>query len=182
MDGRDPAWRALTDHEVVAYRDELSGGVSWPFAAAPDYYWRNACSPLLTMTDYYDGPRGGITLFDGHPHHYASEFADFVEDGTTFDNFMLRPIDDEVLALALEDRAIWRRWEDVYDSGDTTHEDQPALPADRPRHDEIGAALESRLPPSSPGTRCRGEFLVASAPARRHRVGLMRVRWREGSR
>ena len=57
------------------------------------------------MTDYYDGPRGGVADFMGRPHIYRSLWADI--DHERADVFELAPIDDQTLALALEDWQIW---------------------------------------------------------------------------
>lgn len=110
---------------------------------------------VYTMTDYYDGPRGGIANFRGTPHAYASLFA---EDEYT-DVFELRPVDDETLRLALEDWEIWLRWDDAHKSGIVNLDTHPALPTDRARHDEIEPVLAARfaaLP--GPVIRARGNF------------------------
>jgi hypothetical protein len=93
-----------------------------------------------TMTDYYDGPRGGVADFGGRPHVYRSMWADIHHDRP--DVFELSPIDDETLALALEDWQIWRRWEAAFSRGGDTH---PALPEDRQRHDELALLLAPLL-------------------------------------
>jgi hypothetical protein len=59
--------------------------------------------------------------------------------------FMLTPVPSDVLLLALEDWAIWRRWETAFHEGRATQETHPALPEDRLRHDEIKPILASRL-------------------------------------
>jgi hypothetical protein len=109
------------------------------------------------MTDYYDGPRAGIADFRGTPHAYVSLFDDTNDDYT--DRFELRAIDDETLALALEDWATWVRWEDAFHTGLTDLTTHPALPADRARHDELAPLLASRLA-ALPGPRivARGTF------------------------
>jgi hypothetical protein len=110
-----------------------------------------------TLTDFWDGPRGGIAQFHGKPHVYESLFDQTADDWT--DVFLLQPIDDETLRLALEDWAIWKRWEMAYDAGLTTTETHPALPADRPRHEQLQAILSARLQ-VDPATaiRAKGEF------------------------
>lgn len=95
-----------------------------------------------TLTDFYDVPRGGIADLEGRPHQYKSQFADF---GPGEDHFELRRIDDATLQLALEDWAIWQRWEDAFDAGTATTATHPALPDERARHDEIAVLLADRL-------------------------------------
>jgi hypothetical protein len=95
-----------------------------------------------TVSDFYDGPRGGIASYKGRPHIYKSMFED-ASAGS--DVFLLEPIDEETFALAMEDWAIWRRWERAFQKGETTEDTHPALSADRPRHDELEALLEPKL-------------------------------------
>jgi hypothetical protein len=91
---------------------------------------------------WYDGPRQGIADFHGTPHVFESEWQDS-EDST--DSFLLTPIDRETFLLALEDWAIWRRWETALHQGKATVDTHPALPEDRSRHEELQRLLEGRL-------------------------------------
>jgi len=102
---------------------------------------------VYTMTDYYDGPRGGIADFCGVPHVYESTYAD-IEDkpGVAKDAFRLSPVTPEVFELALEAWAIWLRWETAFYRGELTPDDaHPALLADRVRHEELKCLLFSKL-------------------------------------
>lgn len=96
-----------------------------------------------TVFDYYDGPRSGITDFRGKPHVYESIFDDTLDDYS--DTFRLSPISDAVLRLALEDWAIWLRWETAFHRGETPRETHPALSSDRARHDELRQLLHGQL-------------------------------------
>ncbi|MFT3775719.1 MAG: hypothetical protein QM820_61010 [Minicystis sp.] len=96
-----------------------------------------------TMTDFYDGPRGGIADFGGHPHLYESEWDDVANNFAT--TFRLSPVPPDVLALALEDWAIWERWLTAFQRGCTTQDTHPALPEDRARHDALEGLLRERL-------------------------------------
>lgn len=99
--------------------------------ADPTAVWE----PVITVTDFYDRPRGGVAFFEGQPHVYACYF-DEASDAYS-DNYFLMPIDDDLLALAKEDWAIWLRWRVAFDRGEVALETHPALPSDRPRHAEI---------------------------------------------
>lgn len=112
---------------------------------------------VYTMTDFYDGPRGGIADFEGRPHLYESEWDDLADNYAS--TFRLSPVTPEVLALALEDWAIWERWLAAFNAGETTQDTHPALPADRARHEELQRALHGRLQ-VDPETyvRARGDF------------------------
>jgi hypothetical protein len=94
------------------------------------------------MSDYYDGPRTGITTLHGQPHAYQSLWTD--QDGGV-DTFVLQPIDNETFQLALEDWAIWKRWDAAFAAGQTTIETHPALPEDRARHNELKVILSPQL-------------------------------------
>lgn len=98
---------------------------------------------VWTVTDYDDGPRGGIADVDGVPHVYQCEFDDAVDEYG--DIFRLAPVTPELMALAMEDWAIWRRFEDAFRAGQASIADHPALPAERSRHDELRALIGDRL-------------------------------------
>jgi hypothetical protein len=95
------------------------------------------------VTDYYDGPRRGIADFNGTPHLYESRWSDIDTDDD--DTFLLCPVDLATLALALEDWAIWRRYEVAFHEGRAPAEWHPALPADRQRHSELEPLLRALL-------------------------------------
>ncbi len=96
-----------------------------------------------TLPDWYDGPRGGIADYLGRPHQFESEWRD--GEDLNADTFLLSPVDSDAFALALEDWAIWRRWETAFYQGVATQETHPALPEDRPRHEELVRRLDGRL-------------------------------------
>jgi hypothetical protein len=95
-----------------------------------------------TMTDYWDGPRGGIADYQGSPHLYQSQFDETDEEP---DTFLLSPCASRLFAYALEDWNIWRRWESAFHQKQTSIETHPALPAERARHEELKALLAGRL-------------------------------------
>jgi hypothetical protein len=134
---------------------------------------------VLTMTDYYDGPRAGIANFRGKPHAYESPF-DFWKDEFA-DLYELRPVEDETLRLALEDWEIWLRWEDAYHAGVTTRETHPALPDDRARHDQIAPILTARLAAlPGPAIRARAVFRATSGHENAGGRRWMEVKWTVG--
>ncbi len=109
--------------------------------------------PVFTVTDFYDGPRRGVASFEGAPHFYDSEWDD---DGDN--TFLVSPISDDDLRLALEDWAIWLRWREAWEVGLTTLESHPALPADRERHLQLKALLSERLATGPHFVRVCGTF------------------------
>ena len=115
---------------------------------------------VYTMTTFYDGPRGGVADFEGRPHAYASLFDESVGYS---DTFLLMPIDDELFRFALEDWAIWLRWDEAFRAGKTPQETHPALPSDRQRHEELERLIGGRLDPRPElSYRARAEFRPGS--------------------
>jgi len=112
---------------------------------------------VITINDYYDGPRLGIAEFDGIPHIYEAEF-DHSNDECG-DTYFLSPIGQELLALVLEDWGIWCRWDEAHKRGEAAIETHPALPHERARHEELKNLIGSRLK-SDPinRSRFRGSF------------------------
>jgi hypothetical protein len=131
---------------------------------------------VFTMTDYWDGPRGGIASFRGEAHAYSSLF-DYSKDEND-DLYELRPVDEETLRLALEDWEIWLRWDDAFAAGNAMIETHPALPHDRPRHEEIAPMLASRLA-ALQGQPIRARGVFRPAPGHEHAGGgrWMEVKW-----
>lgn len=112
---------------------------------------------VLTINDYYDGPRLGIAELRGLPHIYEAEFDHSTEEFG--DTYFLSPVDPELLALVLEDWEIWLRWEEAYRRREVSVESHPALPHERARHEELKHVIGDRLK-TDPNTRCylRGRF------------------------
>ncbi|MES2040363.1 MAG: hypothetical protein V4495_21295 [Pseudomonadota bacterium] len=98
---------------------------------------------ILTVNDYYDGPRLGIASLNGVAHIYEAEF-DHSSDEYG-DQFFLSPIRPELLTLVLEDWQIWLRWEAAYKRGEVAHDTHPALPSERERHETITAMIGDQL-------------------------------------
>ena len=127
------------------------------------------------MTDYYDGPRRGIAAFQGEPHLYVSRLGNIGNE--TEDSFLLMPIDADIFALAVEDWAIWRRWEDAYRAGTTPHETHPALPEDRERQLELASELERRLVMNEDAALCATAEFQAAGPSDHEATAGLLVKW-----
>lgn len=125
---------------------------------------------VYTMTDYYDGPRTGIANFQGQPHIYQCLFDEIIDNYS--DIYLLQPIDEETFKLALEDWAIWLRWEVAYAAGQSTIDTHPALPEDRVRSIELQKILKECLQVDMPtAIRAHGSF------SSRDEQGNLWVRW-----
>jgi hypothetical protein len=136
---------------------------------------------VLTVVDWYDGPRRGIASYRDAPHFFESEWD--TEKDEYADTFLVSPVAPAVLVAALEDWEIWLRWERAFHEGRVTQASHPALPEDLPRHQELAAVLESglRIDPNA-AIRVFGEFKpIRPAAADSPRVGLvaLQVRWSE---
>jgi hypothetical protein len=98
---------------------------------------------VYTMTEVDEIPREGIADFEGRPHFYVCEWNDGADRYAS--TFELSPVGPEVLALALEDWAIWQRWWAAFEDGRVAEDSGPALPEDEARHRELAASLDERL-------------------------------------
>ena len=100
---------------------------------------------VYTVIEYYDGPREGVADFGSAPHMYRSCAMDAEPWDPDDTRFLLWPISGAALKLALEEWAIWRRWEDAFHAGLVDESTHPALPDDRPRYEELAAQLTAAV-------------------------------------
>jgi hypothetical protein len=136
--------------------------------------------PVFSVTDYYDGPREGMANFGGEPHLFRSQFADL--DADDDDVFTLTPVDADTFRLALEDWAIWKRWEAAFKAGAADLSTHPALPQDRGRHNWLERELAQRFAAAeSTSFLAKGEFKTVDVQApgviRTLEVRSLEVRW-----
>lgn len=100
--------------------------------------------PVLTVHEYYDGPRNGIAEYRGRAHAYKGEWDEALGDWST--EFLLSPIDDEQLAVIKEDWQIWRRYAERFHTGALeTGDRHPALAVDWPRHEKLSKVVQQAL-------------------------------------
>jgi hypothetical protein len=112
---------------------------------------------VYTVWDYYDGERSGIAAFSGQPHRYECEWNASKQDYA--DTFVLTPIDQDTLALAMEQWSIWREWEDAFYRGEVPQSTHPGLPGSHGRYAQLEASLKARIPAkSAKQRRARGFF------------------------
>ena len=134
---------------------------------------------VFTVMDYYDGPLTGIADFNGCPHFYDRIFSESLDEYS--DLYRLTPITKQIMDLAKEDWAIWKRWELAFHAGKTTIASHPALPQDRTRHDEIETILKSALKTDSNTCTIRaGSFEVIGNPILpKGIIRPLQVKWKE---
>ena len=132
---------------------------------------------VLTVSEWYDGPRQGIANFNGAPHFYdcifSSEHADYL------DSYHLTPIEEHVLNDALEEWAIFRLWELAFHTGQTTQDTHPGLPGGSARSKELRNHLNEVLKTDPKICFLRvGQFEPIRIPdTPRGVLAPMRVRW-----
>jgi hypothetical protein len=135
-----------------------------------------AADRVLTVNEYYDGPRLGVAELNGIAHVYEAEF-DHNSDEYG-DTYFLSPIDEGLLGLVLEDWAIWCRWHSAYGRGDVTLESHPALPEDRQRHEELKRLIGNGLS-ADPNNRRRFKGTFSAATEARGTWNGALVEWQE---
>ena len=127
--------------------------------------------------DYYDGPRKGVADFNGIPHYFESQFKDIGSDQE--DIFYLSPVIPEILELAKESWAIWKRWEEANIKGQVAYDTHPYLPQDRARGLEIDGILDNQLKiDKSNFIQVHGDFKVQEYQEGALGMRLFRVEWK----
>jgi hypothetical protein len=129
---------------------------------------------VYTVRDWYDGPRTGLADFRGAPHHYRSLYLDTDVWNPDEDRFELVPVAHDILASAMEEDAIFQRWDaarqtgEVSDAAEISETEFGALPAEPARYADLQAVLAPFQAPGQPhGFVVRGEFAL----------GCKEVRW-----
>lgn len=98
---------------------------------------------VLTIQDYYDGPRLGIAEWNGVPHIYEAEFD---HSGDAYgDTYFLSPVDPHLLELVMEDWDIWLRWQAARERNEVAAEPWGILAVDVERSAVIKAVIGDRL-------------------------------------
>lgn len=108
---------------------------------------------VYTVNVFYDGPRFGIADYGGRPHLYESRWVPSRQrwEGESDYVFWLSPVSQELFKAALEDWAIWERWEAAFHDGQADESTHPALPEDRARHEHLQVMLREGMRPDQPG-------------------------------
>ena len=133
---------------------------------------------VLTVWDYYDGPRSGIAEYEGRPHYYESEWDEAA--GVYAETFRLSPVDDETVHLALNQWKIWREWELAFHRGEKEHSTHPELSGQDSMYAQLESELQARITSLTGFIRATGEFRPVAGQADLPR-GVMKdleVEWR----
>ena len=111
---------------------------------------------VLTVWDYYDGPRSGIAEYEGRLHYYESEWDEAKNNYAQ--TFRLSPVDEETVDLALKQWRIWRQWELAFHRGETEQSTDPALPGQDSTYAQVESEIEARIRSLTGFIRAFGEF------------------------
>ncbi len=116
---------------------------------------------VYTVYDYWDYPRSGIADCSGDPYFYDREFDNGLDEFS--DIYILTPIDQDTLSLALEKRDMWLKWKQGY--GQVEPFAHPALQNTEnslgAKFLEIGYMVEARVAAIQTGRkRAKAEFRV----------------------
>ena len=114
-------------------------------------------APVLAVWDYFDAPRSGIALVAEEPCYFQ---CDWNEEGGYASSYRLYSIDDDTLALALEQREIFRDWLQAFHEGRVALETHPANRDAHERYAELDVSLRERLKAARLVGRFSVEFLV----------------------
>lgn len=98
---------------------------------------------ILTVHDYYDGPRLGLAEWNGVPHIYEAEHDHSTEEYG--DTYFLSSVEPALLALILEDWDIWLRWKAASERGEIPATPHGVLPIDSRRSAMIKELIGNRL-------------------------------------
>ncbi len=98
---------------------------------------------VAMIWDKWGGPLEGIADYKGAPHCFWLLFDTANDDWSEV--YLLHPLNEDTLTLALEQYAIFLRWRRKFDDGIATLGSHPVLPQERQRFDEITDVLYNRL-------------------------------------
>jgi hypothetical protein len=115
---------------------------------------------ILTINNYYDGPKEGIATYKSQPHHYLFLDEEAIDEDKWLELFELKPLDKATLELSMESWQIWIRWEEAFYGQKTTLDTHPALPEERQRYEEIDKILKTKLQMNGEAIKVYGSFEI----------------------
>jgi hypothetical protein len=133
--------------------------------------------PVLTVRDYWDGPRKGIAHFDGKPHFFECVFDEARDEYTNL--FQLTPISPETLKIAMEAWKIWLEWEMAFRKGRVNISTHPSYSGGPSKNRSLISKAEKLLvtDPSIAATRI-GKFKFQGSRHIEQAVpGSFKVKW-----
>jgi hypothetical protein len=140
---------------------------------------RTGYEAVFTVSDYHDGPRGGVANFQGTPHFYECVFDAKSDD--YLDSYLLTPISQGAFNAALENWEIFLRWRKAFDSGQVALDTHPALFQDKNRYEETKRTLDHAvISGQGKAIRMTGKFeVLGQQNATRDMLTPWQVKWSE---
>jgi hypothetical protein len=114
--------------------------------------------PIIAITTWWDGPRGGITHFRGRPHLFGSSLLDASPEALSV--FVLTPVPEPAVPILLELEEIGGRFDAARAEGRAPADCYQVLPQDRPRYDALLSLLIPYEITEAAALTARGEFRV----------------------
>jgi hypothetical protein len=142
--------------------------------AIEDHPWER----VHTVGDFHDRPRSGASDFDGTPYFYAGVFDESADEW--LNRYVLTPLPLDVFEKVMEKWALWKRWRDAFDRGETTMETFPGFSEDRPRMKQLSAEIahaHELLQTSGLSFQATGHFRRADRDVRPPRPGGVMAPW-----
>ena len=99
--------------------------------------------PVLMIWDYYDGPRTGLTQFNGRPHYFKCLWDEFKNNYS--ENYELSPIDASFLNASSKNWEYYRKWELNFHNGLVSVETHPENRGLNLEYDKLEDYLKERV-------------------------------------
>jgi hypothetical protein len=140
---------------------------------------RQGYDDVMSVDEYYDGPRKGTANFRSIPCYFECVFDKNCDEYS--DWFLLTPLGPKALKAAMEKWQIFLRWRTAFDLGKTSLETHPALPRDKDKYSEAKRALDNALVSNEQKRiRAKGEFgVLGNSPLPRDILTRWQVKWTE---
>lgn len=95
------------------------------------------------IDEFNDVPRSGTADCNGKPHVFRCKFDASQDDWS--EEYQLFEIDTAALKLFKTKQAIWRRWRENFDKGNTDIKTHPVLPEDRTEYEDLERRIANAL-------------------------------------
>jgi hypothetical protein len=117
---------------------------------------------VYTIWDFFDRPRDGLADFAGAPHYYKCRWDEGADDYSS--EYDLSPVSAEFVQLAMEQWAIWKRWEEAFRTGTVSHDTHPGFGGVDQQYDELESKIDSAIAALGPAKlRATAEFRAATS-------------------
>jgi len=117
---------------------------------------------VYTIDAIHDGiPLVGIAGYQGHPHAYERLFDHEKDDWSN--SYVLKKIDTDLLALAIERQSIFLKWRKDFDAGSVPINSHPDFTMNNARYKQLEDILARQISELQTTATLIGKFQVASS-------------------